>query len=182
MERDCEAGRRNRRRREQCVCAPSYQDSAGVPAQPQTGFAGRGVPDVAGNADPETGYQIVVDGQSTVVGGTSAVAPLWAGLIALFNQSLGKNAGYINPSLYSLPESDYHDITSGNNDDSGLGYYSAGTGWDACTGLGSPDGAAILSALSGSTGTGGGGGGTGGGGTGQGPGRHRRHHTAGRGA
>ncbi|HEX3683446.1 MAG TPA: S53 family peptidase [Bryobacteraceae bacterium] len=153
---------------------PGYQNSAGVPAQPQTGFAGRGVPDVAGNADPETGYQIVVDGQSTVVGGTSAVAPLWAGLIALFNQSLGKNTGYINASLYALPESDYHDITSGNNDDSGLGYYSAGAGWDACTGLGSPDGAAILSALSGTTGTGGGGG------TGQGPARHRRHHAAGR--
>jgi kumamolisin len=165
---------------------PSYQTSAGVPVQPQTGFAGRGVPDVAGNADPETGYQIVVDGQSTVVGGTSAVAPLWAGLVALFNQSLGKNTGYINASLYSLPESDYHDITSGNNDDSGLGSYSAGTGWDACTGLGSPDGAAILSALSGTTGTGGGGGGTGGGtggggGTGQGPGHHRKHHTVGRG-
>ncbi|HTU46440.1 MAG TPA: S53 family peptidase [Bryobacteraceae bacterium] len=168
---------------------PSYQNSAGVPTQPETGFAGRGVPDVAGNADPETGYQIIVDGQNAVVGGTSAVAPLWAGLIALFNQSLGKNAGYVNASLYSIPESDYHDITSGNNDDSGLGYYSAGAGWDACTGLGSPDGAAILSALGGTTGTGSGagsGGGTGdgggtssGGGTGQNPGRHHRHRTAG---
>jgi kumamolisin len=165
---------------------PSYQSSAGVPAQPETGFAGRGVPDVAGDADPETGYEIVVDGQNTVVGGTSAVAPLWAALIALLNQSLGKNLGFVNASLYAIPESDYHDITSGNNDDSGLGYYSAGPGWDACTGLGSPNGAAILSALGGTgtgTGTGSGGGtGTGsGGGTGTGSGgghRHHRHQTA----
>ncbi|MBV9761254.1 MAG: S8/S53 family peptidase [Acidobacteriaceae bacterium] len=175
---------------------PSYQSSAGVPAQPETGFAGRGVPDVAANADPQTGYEIVVDGQSAVVGGTSACAPLWAGLFALINQSLGKNVGYVNAALYSIPEADYHDITSGNNDDSGLGYYSAGPGWDPCTGLGSPDGAAILSALEGTTTTGGagtggtgtGGTGTGGtgtssgstgtGGTGTGPGRHRRHRVA----
>lgn len=128
---------------------PGFQSSAGVPAQPQTGFAGRGVPDIAGNADPETGYEIIVDGQNTIVGGTSAVAPLWAALIALLNQSLGRNLGYVNASLYSIPESDYNDITSGNNDDSGLGYYSAGPGWDPCTGLGSPNGTAILSALSG---------------------------------
>jgi kumamolisin len=165
---------------------PSYQSSAGVPAQPETGFVGRGVPDVAGDADPTTGFQIIVDGQSAVVGGTSAVAPLWAALIALFNQSLGKNVGYVNASLYSIPETDYHDITSGNNDDSGLGYYNAAPGWDPCTGLGSPNGTAILDALSGTTGTGGGGTGTGGGGTGGGgtggggrpPGRHRRHRTA----
>lgn len=164
---------------------PSYQNSAGVPTQPQTGFAGRGVPDISGNADPMTGYDIIVDGQDQVVGGTSAVAPLWAALIALLNQSLGKNLGYVNASLYSIPESDYNDITSGNNDDSGLGFYSAGAGWDACTGLGSPNGAAILSALSGTgTGTGTGNGGAGGTGTGTGGGaggthRHRRHHTAG---
>jgi len=126
---------------------PTYQTSAGVPSQPETGFAGRGVPDVAGDADPSTGYQVLYDGKSGVVGGTSAVAPLWAALIALINQKSGSSAGFINPKLYPLGETVFHDITSGNNDDSGLGYYSAAAGWDPCTGLGSPDGAALLSAL-----------------------------------
>ncbi len=130
---------------------PSYQAGAGVPAQPETGFVGRGVPDVAGNADPATGYVINVDGQSVVVGGTSAVAPLWAGLIALINQQLGTPVGFLNPKLYPLGETVCNDITSGSNDDSGLGYYSASAGWDPCTGLGSPNGAALLSALSSSS-------------------------------
>jgi kumamolisin len=124
---------------------PSFQSSAGVPKAPN-GFVGRGVPDVAGDADPETGYNVVVDGQQSVIGGTSAVAPLWAGLFALINQSLGKNVGYVNSLLYSAKEeATFHDITSGNN-----GGYSAGTGWDPCTGLGSPNGAALLAALKGS--------------------------------
>lgn len=127
---------------------PDYQKSAGVPAQPQTGFAGRGTPDVAGDADPSTGYQVRVGGQNQVVGGTSAVAPLWAALAALLNEKLGSPVGFLNPKLYPLNEAGFHDITSGNNDDSGLGYYSAGPGWDPCTGLGSPDGTALLSALS----------------------------------
>ncbi|MGA8029242.1 MAG: protease pro-enzyme activation domain-containing protein [Bryobacteraceae bacterium] len=130
---------------------PSYQSAAGVPAQPETNFVGRGVPDVAGDADPSTGYQVLVDGQSEVVGGTSAVAPLWAALVALMNQQLGSNVGFLNPKLYPLGESVFNDITSGNNDDSGLGYYSAQTGWDPCTGLGSPNGTALLDALSSST-------------------------------
>ena len=121
----------------------SYQQSANVPAAPN-GFAGRGVPDVAADADPESGYQVVVDGQQTVIGGTSAVAPLWAGLLARINQALGKNVGYVNPLLYAAnAEGMFHDITAGSNGD-----YSAGPGWDACTGLGSPDGWALLSALS----------------------------------
>jgi kumamolisin len=128
---------------------PSYQNSAKVPAQPETKYVGRGVPDVAGDADPTTGYQVRVDGQNQVVGGTSAVAPLWAALVALMNEQLGKNIGFVNPTIYSLGEGDFHDITSGNNDDSGLGYYSAKAGWDPCTGLGSPNGAALLKALSG---------------------------------
>jgi kumamolisin len=121
---------------------PSYQLSANVPKAPN-GFVGRGVPDVAGDADPESGYNVLVDGQQTVIGGTSAVAPLWAGLLARINQSLGKNVGYLNPLLYTgNVESTLHDITSGSN-----GAYSAGPGWDACTGLGTPDGAALLAAL-----------------------------------
>jgi kumamolisin len=127
---------------------PSYQASAGVPKQPQTNFAGRGVPDVAGNADPVTGYQVRVDGQDTVVGGTSAVAPLWAALVALLNQQLGSAVGFLNPKLYSAAQSSFHDITTGNNDDSNLGYYRAQAGWDPCTGLGTPNGAALLQTLS----------------------------------
>jgi kumamolisin len=120
---------------------PTWQANAGVPA-PSGSSGGRGVPDVAGDASPETGYQILVDGEQAVVGGTSAVAPLWAGLIALLNQQLGKNVGYLNPQLYSLGESVFFDVTSGSNGD-----FNAGPGWDACTGLGSPNGAALLSAL-----------------------------------
>ncbi|HEY6987033.1 MAG TPA: protease pro-enzyme activation domain-containing protein [Bryobacteraceae bacterium] len=127
---------------------PSYQNSARVPPQPQTNFAGRGVPDVSGDADPATGYKVRVNGQDQVYGGTSAVAPLWAALIALLNQKLGAPIGFLQPKLYSLPPAAFRDITSGNNDDGGHGNYSARSGWDACTGLGSPNGAALLSALS----------------------------------
>ncbi|MGC1258900.1 MAG: S53 family peptidase, partial [Candidatus Acidiferrales bacterium] len=121
---------------------PTFQQSANVPKAPN-GFVGRGVPDVAGDADPESGYNVLVDGDQTVIGGTSAVAPLWAGLLARINQSLGTSVGYLNPSLYAANvESTLHDITSGNN-----GSYSAGPGWDPCTGLGTPNGAALLAAL-----------------------------------
>jgi kumamolisin len=124
---------------------PGYQQSANVPVSVNSGFAGRGVPDVAGDADPDTGYQVVVDGQSLVFGGTSAVAPLWAGLIALLNQQLGKSVQSLNTSLYGpLAGSACNDIVSGNN-----GAYSAGPGWDACTGWGSPKGTALLSGLGG---------------------------------
>ncbi|MGA8543565.1 MAG: S53 family peptidase [Thermoplasmata archaeon] len=123
---------------------PSYQAGANVPAAPN-GFAGRGVPDVAGDADPATGYQVRVDGAPTVLGGTSAVAPLWAALIARLNQLLGKPVGFVNAELYAAPTTAaFHEITSGGN-----GGYTAGPGWNACTGLGSPDGAALLTALKG---------------------------------
>jgi len=125
---------------------PDYQANANVPPSVNPGhFVGRGVPDVAGDADPETGYDVYVDGQATVIGGTSAVAPLWAGLIARINQQLGKPVGFLNPTLYSQSASGcFHDITAGNN-----GAYKAASGWDACTGLGSPDGTAIEKLLSG---------------------------------
>jgi kumamolisin len=128
---------------------PTYQANANVPVSKNpSGFKGRGVPDVAGDADPSTGYQVQADGQSFAVGGTSAVAPLWAGLIALFNQSEGKSLGYLNPALYQNGESGgaFRDITSGNNGD-----FKAAKGWDACTGWGSPNGAALLAALSGAS-------------------------------
>jgi kumamolisin len=125
---------------------PDYQQNAGVPpsANPSKNV-GRGVPDVAANADPETGYSVRVDGQDEVIGGTSAVAPLWAGLIARLNQGLGKPVGFLNTILYDLPPSAgvFRDITSGNN-----GAYTAGPGWDACSGLGVADGTKLLEALS----------------------------------
>jgi kumamolisin len=126
---------------------PSWQANAGVPT-PAGGSGGRGVPDVAGNADPVTGYPIVSDGQQTVVGGTSAVAPLYAGLIARLAQGTGKKFGLLQPLIYAgvQPAADvpgFNDITQGNN-----GAYSAGPGWDPCTGLGSPNGQALLKRLS----------------------------------
>ena len=121
---------------------PDWQNAAGVPPSANSNkHVGRGVPDVSGDADPNTGYNILVDGQSGVIGGTSAVAPLWAALIALANQSLGTPAGLANPLLYNH-SGDTRDITSGNN-----GAYSAKAGWDACTGLGSPDGTKVVAAL-----------------------------------
>jgi kumamolisin len=104
------------------------------------------VPDVSGDADPESGYEVLVDGKSMVIGGTSAVAPLWSGLIALLNEKLGKPLGFFQPTLYGLSASKQalHDITQGSN-----GSFSAGPGWDACTGLGSPSGASLLAALGG---------------------------------
>jgi kumamolisin len=138
---------------------PSFQASAGVPARaagggthhPGSGSSaaagGRGVPDVAGNADPVTGYQIFSGGQAQVVGGTSAVAPLWAALVSRLAEATGQRFGLIQTLLYAgvspgTAVSGFRDITSGNN-----GAYTAGPGWDACSGLGSPDGTALLNRL-----------------------------------
>ena len=115
---------------------PDYQKNAKVPLSIDTKFKGRGVPDVAGNADPATGYRVRVDGQNLVIGGTSAVAPLMAGLIALLNEKNGKPAGFINPKLYANP-SGCRDITVGDNITTATNKgYKAGIGWDACTGWG----------------------------------------------
>jgi len=126
---------------------PAWQSSASV--KPPSG-GGRGVPDVAGDADPETGYKVLVDGKSLVIGGTSAVAPLWSGLIALLNEKLGKPLGFLQPTLYGLPGTAgaFNDITSGSN-----GAFAAGPGWDAATGLGSPSAGNLLKALSGGAST-----------------------------
>src|SRR5205823_2246186 len=125
---------------------PDWQERANVPPSVNAGSApGRGLPDVAGNADPGTGYRVLVDGRDEVLGGTSAVAPLYAGLIARINQRLRRPTGYLNPLLYAqAPDAGlFHDITAGSN-----GAYRATRGWDACTGLGSPNGTALLSAVS----------------------------------
>jgi kumamolisin len=123
--------------------APAYQTglSAERTAGAATPLSMRGVPDVAGDADPETGYQVRIDGTDTVIGGTSAVAPLWAGLIARINQINGTPAGYLQPKLYQNPQA-LRDVTVGNNGD-----FAATEGWDACTGLGSPNGASLSGLL-----------------------------------
>jgi kumamolisin len=127
---------------------PSWQANVGVPTIAGGTSTGRGVPDVAGNADPVTGYLVVVDGKQQPIGGTSAVAPLWAGLIARLAQATGKKFGLLQPLIYGgvtagAAAQGFNDITEGNN-----GAYSAGPGWDATTGLGSPNGQALLTHLS----------------------------------
>ncbi len=121
---------------------PDWQAAADVPPSANDAQTrGRGVPDVAGNASPATGYWVRVDGVEASVGGTSAVAPLWAGLVALLNQQLDDEIGFLNPRLYTSSDA-FQDITRGDNGD-----YDAAPGWDACTGLGRPIGTNILSLL-----------------------------------
>jgi kumamolisin len=124
---------------------PAWQQGAGVPRSVNPGGRiGRGVPDVAGNASQATGYRVRVDFLTFVVGGTSAVSPLWAGLVARFNQRLGTPVGWLNPMLYGpvAGSGAFRDITEGNN-----GAYAANGGWDACTGWGSPVGSKLLKVL-----------------------------------
>jgi kumamolisin len=127
---------------------PWWQERVRTPHSPHPPYKiGRGVPDVAAVADLETGVVVIrVDGKRLeAVGGTSAAAPLWASLIARINQGLSARCGHLNPILYTRFASDVlRDITRGNN-----GAYAAARGWDACTGLGSPKGVALLSALAG---------------------------------
>jgi kumamolisin len=134
---------------------PSYQ--TGIVTQKSVnpaGGTGRGLPDVCADAAQESGYRVLCDGlwypdatsnpQRPPIGGTSASTPLWAGLIALMNQSLKTRIGFINPLLYKIgsPSGAFFDVTKGNNGD-----YQAKAGWDPCTGLGSPNGVALLAAL-----------------------------------
>lgn len=124
---------------------PDYQQNANVPASVNPGHhIGRGVPDVAAVADPSTGL-LIVDNNGTPqqIGGTSASAPMWAALTARINQGVGHKVGFLNPLLYAqIGTGAFHDITKGNN-----GSYRAKIGWDACTGLGTPDGARLMQAL-----------------------------------
>jgi kumamolisin len=123
---------------------PDYQKNVSLPASVNSNkIKGRGLPDVAANADSATGYNVLVDGQWTVVGGTSAVAPLMAALIALANQKLKRKVGYIHPKIYNSTARMFKDITAGNNITAKDGGYSAGPGWDACTGLGAPLGTVV---------------------------------------
>lgn len=120
---------------------PSWQKGANVNL-PSPGDM-RCVPDVAGDADPATGWLVVVDGQQMVIGGTSAVAPMWAALAAILQQATGKRQ-FLTPLIYPLcgPSTAMRDITSGNN-----GTYLARAGYDCCTGCGVPIGTGLLAAL-----------------------------------
>ncbi|HEY4044434.1 MAG TPA: S53 family peptidase [Rhodopila sp.] len=123
---------------------PTWQDKLKIKATAggTQALANRGVPDVCGNADPQTGWDVRVDGTDSVIGGTSAVAPLWAGLIARINSANNNSpVGFINPQLYASPNV-LNDVTQGNNGD-----FAAAAGWDACTGLGSPNGTKIAALL-----------------------------------
>ena len=128
---------------------PDYQKGVGVPKSINPGGkVGRGVPDICGNADGDTGYIIRVDGSSQVIGGTSAVSPLWAGLIALLNSGRSQPVGFITPKLYALASTNaLRDITDGDNAVNQVSGYKAKAGWDPCTGLGSPNGANLLETL-----------------------------------
>ena len=133
------------------IAVPAWQQGI-VPASINPGsFQGRGIPDVAANADPDTGYLSYSGGQFSVVGGTSAAAPLWAALITLCNQQLKARVGNFNALLYSNigPKNVLNDITQGNNDTDGRldGKFAAGPGWDACSGWGTPNGQKLLAAL-----------------------------------
>jgi kumamolisin len=126
---------------------PEWQAGVGVPADADTGRPGRGVPDVSADADPATGYRVRVDGTDAVIGGTSAVSPLWSALVCRLAQALGQRPGLMQPLLYAglsagkVPAG-FRDVTAGSN-----GAYTAGAGWDPCTGLGVPDGEALLRRL-----------------------------------
>ncbi len=130
---------------------PSYQVDAGVPVSLKDGHVGRGVPDVAANASYNSGYQIIINGAPAIGNGTSAAAPLWAGLIAILNAALGESVGFVNPVLYALGSSVFRDIVAPpgplTNGNGGVPGYPAGPGWDACTGWGSPKGVALLHGL-----------------------------------
>jgi len=107
---------------------PPQAFQAGAPMGP-----GRMIPDVSANADPNTGYQIVVHGQTITSGGTSAVAPLYAGLFAAF----GRKLGFVTPTLWKNHLC-FNDIVDGDN-----GAFRARIGPDACTGIGSPVGVKV---------------------------------------
>ena len=138
---------------------PDYQQSLSPqPTNIVTKKTGRGIPDIAGNASANSGYPQYIQGQAQQYGGTSAVAPLFAGLIAVINANIGQSVGFINADLYSakaLTSKVFRDILGApgpkNNSFDGVTGYPAGTGWDACTGLGSIHGTALQAVLQGTT-------------------------------
>ena len=130
---------------------PPWQSLVSVPGSVNDGHNGRGIPDVAGNADPDSGYALFLNGENIgLVGGTSAAAPLYAALAALLNAGLGEPVGYLNPTLYAAPNYVFQDISDGqSNATGGANGYVSGPGWDGCTGLGSVNGIALKYVLQG---------------------------------
>ena len=130
---------------------PLWQSLVRIPGSVNDGHNGRGIPDIAGNADPDSGYAIFLNGENIgPVGGTSAASPLYAALAALLNSRLGRPVGYLNPTLYSAPEFVFRDIIDGqSNATGGSKGYVSGPGWDGCTGLGSVNGIALQYVLQG---------------------------------
>lgn len=131
---------------------PIWQNWANIPGSANDGHKARGIPDIAGNADGASGYALFLNGANIgAVGGTSATAPLYAALVALMNAGLAEPVGYLNPNLYAVPSSYvYRDINDGiSNARGGAPGYKSGPGWDACTGLGSVNGTALMNALRG---------------------------------
>ncbi len=134
---------------------PSYQQAVSSNS-PNPFNNERGVPDVAADADPATGLYVDIGGSFTGAGGTSASAPVWAGIVALGNQLAGHNLGFIDPALYRVAGSsnggrDFHDVTVGDNtinrDGIDVPGFSAGPGWDPVTGLGTPNAQYLLPEL-----------------------------------
>ena len=129
---------------------PSFQTQ--LPASVQSQLNGRrGVPDVAADADPSSGWPIQELGEQTTIGGTSAAAPFWAAILAIADQKAGHPLGFINQALYKLGlgssyNQDFHDITVGNNGVPTVGIqgYMATTGWDPTTGWGTPNASQLV--------------------------------------
>jgi kumamolisin len=132
---------------------PWYQSDTNIPVSIKDGHRGRGVPDVAANASPNSGYPFILNGvpAPAPANGTSASAPLWAGLIAVLNAAFGENVGFINPVVYALNGAGFRDILpepgAADNGFAGVAGYPVTPGWDAVTGWGSPRGVALLNSL-----------------------------------
>jgi kumamolisin len=128
---------------------PDWQSGVSVPVGKE-GHKGRGVPDIVANASPASGYFVILHGEEAILGGTSAATPFWAGVTALMNQGSGRNLGYANPTFYKAigPTDAFRRITQGNNGIPNIiEGYSAGPGWSAVAGWGSPSGRKLLGVL-----------------------------------
>jgi len=127
---------------------PSWQSTQELAGR-MKGYSGRGMPDVAAPADPNTGYRVYVHGQWQVIGGTEAAASLWGGFIADINQALGKSVGFLNPLLYQSKEvsETFRSVVVGSNALPGSKGFSAGPGWNPAAGWGTPDGTKLIAAL-----------------------------------
>ncbi|HEX3605851.1 MAG TPA: S53 family peptidase [Candidatus Dormibacteraeota bacterium] len=102
---------------------------------------GRGTPDVSLDADPLSGYTVVVDGKDLIIGGTSASAPAWLGIWARAQQAHGGHLGFADEAIYRVPATAFHDVVAGSQV-----LHDATPGWDYCTGRGTPDISALVTA------------------------------------